>query len=98
MEKFDDAYKATQELMESIMQDPDYASDALIFEQEYEIAEALVGARRKANVSQSELAERMKTTQSVISRMESGKTNVSISKLQQYAASCGGKLNVKITF
>jgi hypothetical protein len=30
--------------------------------------------------------------------MESGKANISIAKLQEYAAACGGTLEVKIAF
>jgi DNA-binding transcriptional regulator YiaG len=43
-------------------------------EDEYALAAALIDARAKAKLTQSELARRMGTTQSAIARLESGRT------------------------
>lgn len=77
---------------------PGYPALAEKFDREYEVAVALNEARTKANLSQKELAERLHTTQSVISRMESGRANISLAKLQNYAEACGGRLEIKIAF
>jgi ribosome-binding protein aMBF1 (putative translation factor) len=65
------------------------------FDVEYAIAKELHKARTKAHLSQIQLAERMGTTQSVISRIERG-GNVSVDTLARYAKACGGKLQLKV--
>ena len=76
---------------------PDYARQTTEFSIEYNIAQELHRARQHAGISQAELAKRLKTTQSVISRLESGRANISVAKLNEYAIACGGHLQVKIT-
>lgn len=71
------------------------AYDAL--EEEFEIARALIEARARAGLSQSELARRMDTTQSVVARMESGRHLPSTRSLQRYARAVGAKLNIALT-
>ena len=50
-----------------------------------EIAMAIVEARNKAGLSQTELAKRLGTTQSVISRIENGNQNLSVNVLARIA-------------
>ncbi len=88
---------AWEEMSRKIKATPGYADAAKKFEAEYAIAKELYLARKHAKMSQAELAAKLGTTQSVISRMESG-TNVSIAKLQEYAAACGGHLEIRIAF
>jgi len=63
---------------------------------EYEIARAIIMARTKHNLTQKQLAQKLKTQQSVISRVENAQTTASLSFLQRLASVFGGK--VKITF
>lgn len=77
---------------------PGYAEKKAQFDKEYDIAAVLHKARKKAKLSQKELAEKLHTTQSVISRMESGNANITLARLQQYAEACGGKLQLKVAF
>ena len=63
---------------------------------EFELARAVIQARANAGLTQEELAKRMKTTQSVIARLESGRTKPSTQTLQRLAAATGTR--VKITF
>jgi len=65
------------------------------FDVEYAIAKELHKARTKAKLSQAQLAERMGTTQSVVSRIEHG-GNVSVETLVRYATACGATLKVKV--
>ncbi len=58
------------------------------FNLEYTVAQELQAARKKANLSQKDLAKIMGTTQSVISRIEHG-CNVSVSTIEKYAQACG---------
>jgi predicted transcriptional regulator len=56
---------------------------------EFEIARALIGARTEAGLTQEEVARRMGTTQSVVARLESGRTLPSIKTLYRYAEATG---------
>ena len=90
--------KNWETLAAEIEAQPGYAEAAEMFDREYEVAVELNKARERAKLSQKELAARLHTTQSVISRMESGRANVSLAKLQSYAEACGGRLEIKIAF
>ena len=52
-------------------------------------------ARKKANMTQSELAEKIGTNKSYISRVETGKTEPKVSTFYRIAAALG--LNVELT-
>ena len=86
-----------ESMSKKIEKTPGFEAVSEKFDVEYAIAKELYLARKRANISQAELAEKLGTTQSVVSCMESG-ANVSIAKLQEYAAACGGKLEIKIAF
>ena len=51
----------------------------------YKLIGRLIEARTRAGLTQSQIAERMKTTQSVVSRMESGGSMPSIKMVTRYA-------------
>jgi ribosome-binding protein aMBF1 (putative translation factor) len=65
------------------------------FNLEYVLAKELQTARKSAELTQKELAERMKTTQSVISRIEHG-YNVSVSTIEKYAQACGKHVELHV--
>ena len=68
--------------------------DAL--EEEFALAAALIKARKHANLTQEQLAERMKTSQASVARLERTKGNPSLNTLRRYAEATGTRL--KITF
>jgi len=63
---------------------------------EYALARAVIDARVTAGLTQEQLAQRMDTTQSVIARLESGRTRPSTHTLERLAAATGTRL--RITF
>ncbi len=65
---------------------------------EYEIARALIKARIEKGLSQSEIAKRMKTKQSVISRVENARTTPSLSFLKRLARVLNASLQVQFKF
>ena len=65
------------------------------FDVEYEVARQMQAARTQAGLTQADLARRMHTTQSVVSRIESG-VNVSIETLARFAEACGSRLQVQM--
>jgi ribosome-binding protein aMBF1 (putative translation factor) len=61
---------------------------------EFEIAHAVIEARVTAGLTQEQLAQRMDTTQSVIARLESGRTKPSTQTLERLAAATGTRLKI----
>lgn len=74
--------------------DPDYrgAYDAL--GAEFDLARALIGARARAGLTQAQMAKRMRTTQSVVARLESGRARPSTRTLERIAAATGTRLKI----
>jgi len=62
----------------------------------YAVISELIAARLKNGITQKELAQKLHTKQSVISRLESGNTNPSIGFLEKIAFAMGHKLTVQI--
>ena len=66
-------------------------------ELEYQVAGQLLRARARAGLTQDAVAERMGTTKSAISRLESaGKHTPSLSTLRRYALAVGCNIQVKL--
>ena len=53
------------------------------------LIEELVRARRESELSQTEIAARMGTSQSAVARLESGDLDARLSTLERYAAALG---------
>ena len=71
------------------------AYDAL--ELEYQVAVQMLKARSRAGLTQDAVAQRMGTTKSAISRLESaGKHAPSLATLKRYASAVGCDLQVKL--
>lgn len=62
---------------------------------EFEITSAIIRARIENKITQKELARRMDTTQSVISRVEQAKVSPSISFLKRLASALNTSLSVQ---
>ena len=55
----------------------------------YQFVRKLISLREESKVSQAELAEKVGTTQSVISRIENGNVNIGIDMIQRIASAFG---------
>jgi ribosome-binding protein aMBF1 (putative translation factor) len=75
---------------------PGYAKAVADLDEESQLGRQMIGARARAGLTQEQLATRMKTTRTVISRLESGRMKPSTRTLERYARATGHKL--KITF
>lgn len=63
---------------------------------EYQVANQMLTARSRAGLTQDAVAEKMGTTKSAVSRLESaGKHAPSLATLKRYAAAVGCELQVK---
>lgn len=63
---------------------------------EFALVTALIEARTHAHLSQAEVASRMGTTESVVSRLESGRVKPSTRTLERYAKATGHKLRISL--
>lgn len=61
-----------------------------------QVIDELAAARREASLSQTEVAARMGTSQSVVARLESGQIDARLSTLQRYAAAIGHDLELAL--
>ena len=74
---------------------PDYREAYERLEPDFELARALVEARTRAGITQAELAARMKTTQSAVARLESGRVPPSMRTLEKVARATGTRLQIQ---
>ena len=61
---------------------------------EFELSRYLIEARTRARLTQAELAARMKTTQSVVARLESGRSHPSTKTLEKVGKATGNRLRI----
>lgn len=78
-----------------LLKDPEVRKALKEMEPEFEIAKALIEARINRGFTQKELAKRLRTKQSVISRVENAKTSPSLSFLKRLAKVLGVPLQVR---
>jgi ribosome-binding protein aMBF1 (putative translation factor) len=85
-----------KEVLKKALKDPEFkkAYDAL--EPEYAIVRAILRKRIESKMSQKDLAKKLGTKQSAISRLESGTYNPTLSFLKKLSTALGGKLEIKI--
>ena len=83
-------------LHKRLMKDPEYRKEYDALEEEFALIAAVAKARARAGLSQAQLAKRMKTTQSTVARLESGRNLPSTRTLKRFAAATGSRL--RITF
>jgi ribosome-binding protein aMBF1 (putative translation factor) len=82
------------ELHDEWMKDPDYRRDHAALDDEFTMAETFMRARFNAGLTQGQVAERMGTTQSVVARLESGRSKPSMRTLERFAAAVGTKVRL----
>lgn len=76
------------------MKDPNYRREYEAMEEEFALIAEVAKARARAGLSQAQLAKRMKTTQSTIARLESGRGKPSTRTLDRFAKATGHRLKI----
>jgi len=76
------------------MENPEYRQAYEAMRPEFELASAIIAARKKAGLTQAELAERMGAKQSQVARLEAGTTNPSRKTLERVAEATGSHLRI----
>ncbi|MBW6510944.1 MAG: helix-turn-helix domain-containing protein [Desulfuromonadaceae bacterium] len=88
--------KKIAELKQELLADEGFKREYDVLEEEFAIASQLIEARKRANLTQAQVALRMGTTQSVVARLESGHPLPSLRSLQRYADAVGGRVEVRV--
>jgi DNA-binding XRE family transcriptional regulator len=83
------------ELKKELLKDPEARREYELLQPEFEIMKQIIEARIHKKITQKELARRMGTGQSAISRLESGEYNPSLKFLKKFAESLGTRLVIR---
>jgi ribosome-binding protein aMBF1 (putative translation factor) len=85
-----------EKLKARLLENPKVRAEYEALAPEFEISAELVKARRRAGLSQAQLATRMGTSQSTIARLESGQTLPSTKTLLRFAKATGSKIHLRL--
>ena len=83
-----------KDLKARLLRDPEVRKEYDALEEEFALILAVAEARARAGLSQAQLAKRMKTTQSTIARLESGRGRPSTRTLSRFAKATGHRLKI----
>ena len=87
--------KTLTKLKQELIQDPEFKHQYEALEEEFQLIHALIDMRDQSGLTQAEIAEKMSTNKSNISRLEKGNGNPSWKTLQDYAHACGFKIQLQ---
>jgi predicted XRE-type DNA-binding protein len=88
--------KRFEELSEDWIKDSDYRKAYEALEEEFSLTKELISARVRAHLTQRQMAERMQTKQSFISKLESGNHKFNLDTLARYAEATGSKIEIRL--
>lgn len=80
-----------------VLKDPKIRAEYDKLQPEFAVIQAIIRGRVNKGITQKDLAEKIGTKQSVISRLESGNANPSIAFLKKLAAALDTKLEIKFS-
>jgi transcriptional regulator with XRE-family HTH domain len=83
-----------RDLHKKWLKDPVYRAAYEELGPEFELARAMIEARARAGLTQEQLASRMRTTQSVVARLEGGRVRPSTRTLERFAEATGTRLRI----
>jgi ribosome-binding protein aMBF1 (putative translation factor) len=77
------------------LKNPRFKAEYDKLQPEFAVIQAVIDARKNKGVTQKNLAKRIGTKQSVISRLETGRANPSVSFLKKLAQALGTRLEIR---
>ena len=83
-----------KDLKKRLLKNPAVRKEYDALEEEFALIAAVAKARARAGLSQAQLAKRMKTTQSAVARLESGRGRPSTRTLTRFAKATGHRLKI----
>jgi transcriptional regulator with XRE-family HTH domain len=90
--------KTFKQMGKEWMKDPEFRKEYDALEDEFQYYDELIKARKRAGMTQEQIAEKMGTKREAVTRMESlrGRTSPSMKTLKKYAEAVGCKLQIKL--
>ncbi len=88
-------YRTHKEVLAEFIKDPEFKKGYETLRPKYEAISAVIRERIKNGLTQKELAEKIKTKQSNISRFESGKVTPSLTFLHKIAQAFNKRLEIR---
>ena len=85
-----------EDIKEQLMKDKEFELEYEKLKPRYKVISQIIEARKKLNITQEELALRVGTQKSNISRLESGSYNPSLDFLAKVARGLGKDINIEI--
>jgi transcriptional regulator with XRE-family HTH domain len=90
---------SNRDLIKELMGDDEFKKEYDALGQEFELIEKMLIARNKAGLTQAEVAKKMRTTRSVVGRLETSiignqAHSPSIKTLERYASALGYRLKI----
>ncbi len=85
-----------KKLKDEWMKDAAFRAEYDLLKPEFALALALITARTKAGMTQADVARKMRTTQSVVARIESGRNPPNLKTLERYANAVGRRIQLKL--
>lgn len=85
-----------EEMKKDLLKDAEFRREYEKLLPRYEVIEQIIRARKEQNITQAELAKRVGTQKSNISRLESGNYNPSLDFLTKVAKALGKKLTIQL--
>ncbi len=84
------------DLKRDLLERDDVRAEYEALAEAFSFAEALIRARSEADLNQTQVADRMRTSQSYVAKLEGGRVSPSIKALQRYAAATGTRLKISL--
>jgi len=78
------------------LQDPEFKKEWENLELRYAVIKQLIKLRNSYNLSQAQLAEKLNTTQAVISRIENGTVNIGIDFIDKLAKAFNKRVEINL--
>lgn len=88
--------KRDSEERDAYFSDPANAAEIAKQQAQMDLIIALYQARKKAGLTQKQLAEKLGMKQAYIAQIETGKKNITFSTLTKYAIACGKKVAITL--
>lgn len=85
-----------EETKNDLFKDNDFKAEYDRLKPRYDAIEQIIKARKEQNMTQAELARKVGTQKSNISRLESGNYNPSLDFLAKVSAALGKRLNIHL--
>ncbi len=87
--------KSFKDFKKKALENPEVRKEYDTLQDEFNLIDQLVTMRTSAGLTQEEVANKLGTNKSNISRLEHGKGNPSWSTLNKYAAACGFRVKLE---